>query len=78
MANRIYQLRAGAGLALISAQDLACLELASGASIGEALLRRRIDQLPDRSLREAIHAMLDQEETGVIVSVQSYGESAIQ
>jgi len=78
MANRIYQLRAGAGLALISAQDLACLELAPGDSIGEALLRRRIDQLPERSLREAIHAMLDQEETGVIVHVQRSGETPIQ
>ena len=76
MTNKIYQLRAGDGLALISAQDLAFLGLDAGESIGEAQLRRRIEQLPDRSLREAIHAMLDQEEPGVIALVQRYPPSA--
>jgi hypothetical protein len=62
MTEQAYQLRGEHGSVILSASDLAALALAVGDVIGERELRRRADQLQQRSLAGAIHAMLDQEE----------------
>jgi hypothetical protein len=71
MSERLYQLRAGDGWMLISAHDLTALDLVDGAVIDERSLRQRLDRLGNRSVAQAIHAMLDQEEPGVVIIAKS-------
>ena len=66
----LYQLRAVDGWMLISASDVAALGLIDGAVIDERGLRGRLARLGNRSIAEAIHALLDQEEPGFVISVQ--------
>ena len=72
MTEPIYQLRAVDGWMLITANDVSTLGLVSGTEIDERSLRRRLDRLADSSLAQALHAMLDQEEPGVIVTIEPW------
>jgi hypothetical protein len=72
MREQAYQLCGEQGSVVVLAADLANLALVVGDSIGERDLRRRADQLANRSLAGAIHAMLDQEESRVIIVVQPW------
>jgi hypothetical protein len=68
----MYQLRAGDGWMLVRASDVLALDLVSGIEIDERSLRRRLERLAHSSVAQAIHAMLDQEEPGVIITVQPW------
>jgi hypothetical protein len=70
MSTDIYQLHVADSSVFLSATDLAELALQVDDVIDERALRQRIARLSDRSLAEAIHAMLDQEEPGVRVQVR--------
>ena len=77
MTGRRYQLCAHDGRMPLSEDGLRALGLAPGVSIGERELRSRADRLPSRSLREALHAMLDQEQPGVELVVRPWPEEEV-
>ena len=72
MSEPMYQLRAVDGWMLITASDAWALDLVSGIEIDERSLRRRLNRLANSSLAQAIHAMLDQEEPGVVITIQPW------
>jgi hypothetical protein len=72
MSEPMYKLRAVDGWMLITASDISALDLVSGMAIDERDLRRRLNRLANLSVAQAIHAMLDQEEPGVIITVQPW------
>lgn len=69
MAIDWYQLRAQDGSVILSAADVGALGLETASSISERALRQRLHLLTRAALAQTIHAMLDQEEPDVIVSI---------
>jgi hypothetical protein len=69
MRSPAYQLRGEDASVIVPEADLAALALAVGQTIGERELRRRASYLPNQSLAQAIHAMLDQEEPSAMFRV---------
>jgi hypothetical protein len=72
MSADIYQLHVADSSVFLSATDLVELALQVDNVIDERELRRRSARLTNRSLAEAIHAMLDQEEPRVRVQVRRW------
>jgi hypothetical protein len=68
----MYRLCGENGYVIVSMSDLAVLALESSIAVEEQVLRVRIQILTNCSLREAIHAMLDQEEPRTVISVQPW------
>jgi hypothetical protein len=68
----MYRLCGENGYVIVSMSDLAVLALENSIAVEEQVLRVRIQILTNCSLREAIHAMLDQEEPRTVISVQPW------
>jgi hypothetical protein len=75
MPEILYQLHTADHAILLSSAELAALDLVVGATITERELRHRVMRLPTLSRIQAIHAMLDQEEAGAVLTVDYWSRT---
>lgn len=69
MNEQRYRLSTQHSWMVLSPDDIALLELNDGDSIDEPALRRRLRRVDNPSLVQALHAMLDEEEAGVTITI---------